>query len=175
LKIQRPIDLTTEIVSEVRRADLRREGQRPPGCIRLSPPSGGSPNTDWRHADFEIGGKLQSWRAQAGESSALKAFSVRRRIHRRDMVAIIVQQFDTTLHVQPTLLVFLEGRRWLRAVNVDGTMLTRMVDLHYSVSQRFISSQSRDNFHRVVQHLPDHSGANGSRWNPSHHHRDGSE
>src|ERR1700690_2262713 len=38
----------------------------------------------------------------------------------------------------------------LRAVNVDGTMLTRMVDLHYSVPQRFISSQSRDNFHSAL-------------------------
>jgi hypothetical protein len=38
----------------------------------------------------------------------------------------------------------------LRAVNVDGAMLTRMVDLHYSVPQRFISSQSRDNFHSAL-------------------------
>jgi hypothetical protein len=29
-------------------------------------------------------------------------------------------------------------------------MLTRMVDLHYSVPQRFISSQSRDNFHSAL-------------------------
>lgn len=38
----------------------------------------------------------------------------------------------------------------LRAVNVDGTMLTRMVDLHYAVPRRFISSQSRDNFHSAL-------------------------
>ena len=38
----------------------------------------------------------------------------------------------------------------LRAVNIDGAMLTRMVDLHYSVPQGFISSQLRDNFHRAL-------------------------
>jgi hypothetical protein len=38
----------------------------------------------------------------------------------------------------------------LRAVNVHGTMLTGMVDLHYSVPERFISGQSRDNFHGAL-------------------------
>ena len=37
---------------EVRRADLRREGQHPPGCIRSSLSPGALPNTDWRHGDF---------------------------------------------------------------------------------------------------------------------------
>jgi hypothetical protein len=35
----------------------------------------------------------------------------------------------------------------LCAVNVDGAMLARMIDLNYSVPQRLISSQSRGNFH----------------------------
>jgi hypothetical protein len=39
----------------------------------------------------------------------------------------------------------------LRAVNIDGAMLTRMVDLHYSVPQRLSSSQSRDNFHSALR------------------------
>ena len=86
---------------EVCRADLRREGQRPPGCIRSSQPHGALPNTDWRHGDFEIGGY------PAREISALKTFSVRRRIHRRNMVAIVVQQFETTLQLQLPFL-FLE-------------------------------------------------------------------
>jgi hypothetical protein len=43
----------------------------------------------------------------------------------------------------------------LRAVNIDGAMLTRMVDLHYSVPQGFISSQLRDNvFTPVIPSIP---------------------
>ena len=38
----------------------------------------------------------------------------------------------------------------LRAVNIDGAMLARVVDLYHSVPQRFISSQSRDNFHGAL-------------------------
>jgi hypothetical protein len=55
-----------------------------------------------------------------------------------------LSQFGRDVRVPPS------ASEHLRAVNVDGTMLTGMVDLHYSVPQRFIGSQSRDNFHSAL-------------------------
>jgi hypothetical protein len=55
-----------------------------------------------------------------------------------------LSQFGRDVRTPPS------ASKQLRAINVDGAMLTRMDDLHYSVAQRFISSQSRDNFYSAL-------------------------
>ncbi len=59
-----------------------------------------------------------------------------------------ISQFGRDVRPPPS------ASKQLRSVNVDRPVLTRMVDLHYSVPRRFISSQSRDNFHIALSKTP---------------------